>query len=177
MRWHWGWANKAAANHTSNLQQKKLKTDLPKKNPEHLVFWAKPPTKTWIYHRIHVNVPYFFPGSIVVQSTPRKFDMEIYVLFQNDFFPVQKVYCFRIHVTGIVSISISIYVYSYVYVCIQVFNVWLSCLHLGSLADKGRSILRTYIVLLYIINIVNQKHVGKTDQSSSPNCGTVQCLK
>ena len=69
-----------------------------------------------------------------------------------------------------------IYICSYVYVCIQVFNVWLTCLHLGSLEDKGRSILRTYIVFLYIVNIVNQEHVGKTDQSSSPNCGTVQCL-
>ena len=76
------------------------------------------------------------------------------------------------------------YLYRYVYAYRQILNVWFICLHLGSLADKCRSICHTfsvqkkYIFIAYIVSsIVHsilcifylksctwaeiQKHVGK----------------
>lgn len=119
-RLHWAKSHEVAIKQRlitpATCNKKNWKLTSPRKNLNILFLEQKPPTKTWIYHGFHVNVPYFFRalrscGVHLANLTWRS----IYVLFQNVFFPCSKGVLFQdpcYWYSGIVSISIYVHMYN-----------------------------------------------------------------
>ena len=167
MRWHWGWVNKAAANHTSNLQQKNLKTDF----PEHLVSWIKTTNKNMNLSWVSCECSIFFSGLYGRADYTSQIWHGDLCFVPKWFFPCSKGVLFQDPCYWHSIYIYIIYICSYVYVCIQVLNVWLTCLHLGSLADKPKFNI-AYIYFLYIVCTLGPQNHEKW-RFYTPNYGLV----